>query len=64
MNIWVIGCFLLTFLVAAFDTLALGVNEKAPLFEAVSTQGTIRLSDYMGKKPVVLAFYIKDFTPG
>lgn len=42
----------------------LAVGEKAPLFEAPSTQGTIRLSDFQGKKHVVLAFYIKDFTPG
>lgn len=42
---------------------ALEVGEKAPLFEAPSTKGTIRLADYGGKKNVVLAFYFKDFTP-
>ena len=44
--------------------LALGAGEKAPHFEGASTQGIIRLSDYLGKKVVVLAFYFKDFTPG
>lgn len=42
---------------------ALKVGEKAPLFEADSTQGTIRLADYHGKKHVVLAFYFANFTP-
>lgn len=42
---------------------ALEVGEKAPQFEARSTQGTIRLADYLGKKDVVLAFYFADFTP-
>jgi peroxiredoxin Q/BCP len=39
-------------------------GDPAPLFEAPSTDGTIRLADYRGKKPVVLAFYFKDFTSG
>jgi hypothetical protein len=42
----------------------LSVGEKASLFEAPSTHGTIRLADYLGKKPVILAFYFKDFTSG
>ena len=41
----------------------LEVGDKAPLFEAASTQGMIRLADFSGKKHVVLAFYFKDFTP-
>jgi len=40
------------------------VGGKAPLFEAESTQGTIKLSDYLGKKNVLLAIYYKDFTGG
>jgi peroxiredoxin Q/BCP len=39
-------------------------GEPAPLFEAPSTDGTIRLADYRGKKAVVLAFYFADFTSG
>ncbi len=42
---------------------ALEVGEKAPLFEAASTRGTVRLADFLGKKSVVLAFYFADFTP-
>lgn len=42
---------------------ALEVGEKAPSFEAPSTLGTIRLADYLGKKDVLLAFYLADFTP-
>ena len=42
----------------------LSAGEKAPLFEAPSTHGTIRLADYLGKKPIILAFYFKDFTSG
>ncbi|GFE58020.1 hypothetical protein AOG1_19000 [Geobacter sp. AOG1] len=38
-------------------------GEKAPLFEAVSTKGPIRLADYLGKWNVVLVFYFADFTP-
>ena len=38
---------------------------KAPAFEAKDQAGrTIRLSDYAGKKNVVLYFYPKDDTPG
>jgi peroxiredoxin Q/BCP len=39
-------------------------GDPAPLFEAPSTTGTIRLADYRGKKAVILAFYFKDFTSG
>ncbi len=42
---------------------ALEVGEKAPPFTAPSTQGSITLADYLGKKDVVLAFYLADFTP-
>jgi len=40
------------------------VGSKAPLFEMRSTMGTISLSDYLGEKNVLLAFYYKDFTGG
>jgi hypothetical protein len=51
---------------AFLPTLAIGleIGEKAPPFEASSTQGTVRLSDFQGNKHVALASYIKDFTPG
>ncbi|MFC0213795.1 peroxiredoxin [Paenibacillus chartarius] len=41
----------------------LEAGTKAPLFEAESTQGTIRLADAIGTRPVVLIFYPKDETP-
>lgn len=43
---------------------AADVQGKAPEFEAESTEGTIRLTDYLGKRNVLLAFYFKDFTGG
>jgi peroxiredoxin Q/BCP len=45
------------------ETLAPGV--KAPAFELVGTDGKTRtLSDYVGKRGVVLAWFPKAFTPG
>lgn len=44
---------------------ALQVGDKAPEFELPSTTGkTIKLDDYLGKKSVVLFFYIGAFTKG
>jgi peroxiredoxin Q/BCP len=41
-----------------------GVGDVAPDFEATDANGgTIRLSDYRGKKNVVLYFYPRDNTP-
>jgi peroxiredoxin Q/BCP len=42
----------------------LSVGQPAPLFEADSTMGPVRLRDYIGKQPVVLIFYPMDDTPG
>jgi peroxiredoxin len=42
---------------------ALNAGDKAPLFVAESTHGTISLQSYLGQKQVVLAFYYADFTP-
>lgn len=44
---------------------ALKVGDQAPDFALTDQNGqTVRLSDYRGKKNVVLAFYIRAFTPG
>jgi hypothetical protein len=51
-------------LLLTWEAFGLDIGAKAPLFEAASTHGLIRFSDYFGKKTVVLAFYFKDFTPG
>ncbi|MDX1777099.1 MAG: redoxin domain-containing protein [Desulfobulbales bacterium] len=42
---------------------ALEIGDVAPLFEADSDKGPVKLLDYRGKKNVVLAFYFADFTP-
>ncbi len=55
---------LASLLVLPLPVFGLSVGDKAPLFEAPSTRGTIRISDYLGKKIVILAFYFKDFTSG
>jgi peroxiredoxin Q/BCP len=44
---------------------AIKVGDKAPDFELPTGDGEkVRLSDYLGKKAVVLYFYPKDFSPG
>jgi peroxiredoxin len=52
-----------TFLfVNAGDVMALKVGDKAPDFTLPSTTGEkISLSEYRGKKPVVLFFYLFAF---
>ena len=41
------------------------VGDTAPDFTLEDQNGKrVRLSDYRGKKSVVLAFYIRAFTPG
>ncbi len=43
----------------------IGVGDRAPDFELPSHRGdTVRLSDYLGDRVVVLYFYPKDETPG
>ena len=41
---------------------ALSVGDKAPGFEAMSTHGNLILSEFEGKRNVVLALYYADFT--
>jgi peroxiredoxin Q/BCP len=41
----------------------LSIGQKAPSFNAESTQGPIHLSDHLGKQPIVLIFYPKNETP-
>ena len=50
---------------ALFSNLAhaLDTGEQAPDFTGTSTQGPIKLSDFRGKKNVVLALYFAAFTP-
>jgi thioredoxin-dependent peroxiredoxin len=44
--------------------MSLRIGQKAPDFDVVSSSGkALRLSDFAGKKNVVLYFYPGDFTP-
>lgn len=44
---------------------ALKVGEQAPDFSLPDQSGReVKLSDFRGSRSVVLAFYIKAFTPG
>lgn len=50
---------------AADPSTTLKVGDKAPDFTLPSTQGgTVHLADYIGKTPVVLAFFPAAFTGG
>ncbi|PYQ49286.1 MAG: hypothetical protein DMF78_18675 [Acidobacteria bacterium] len=56
----------LVLLLAAADTpVRVAVGEVAPNFSLAASNGkTVKLSDYRGKKKVVLAFFPKAFTGG
>lgn len=68
--------FLTIFLTLLFSTIAfsqtpkapetkLKVGDTAPEFELTNTTGDkVKLSDFKGKKSVVLAFYVLAFTGG
>ena len=61
-----IRAIVLPFVLFAFSGLvgAIEVGEKAPDFDLVSTQGgTFKLSNLVGKKNVVIEFYVLDFSP-
>ena len=56
--------FFAAILLLASDTEALEVGDKAPDFELpATTGGTIRLSDYLGKKMLLVEFYHTDWGP-
>ena len=58
-----LGCLLTLPLAANCATLAVG--DRAPDFTLPDTQGKeVKLSDFLGKKNVVLAFYVLAFTGG
>ena len=55
----------LVLLLAADAPMRLGVGDKAPDFSlSASTGKTVKLSDYLGKQKIVLAFFPKAFTGG
>ena len=56
----------LPFVLFAFSGMvaAIEVGDKAPDFDLVSTQdGKFKLSNLVGKKNVVIEFYVLDFSP-
>ena len=53
------------FLLIPGVTLGLEIGDEAPAFRLPGSDGaTHQLSDYLGEKPVVLAFFPKAFTGG
>ena len=53
------------FLLMPGVTLGLEIGDEAPRFRLPGSDGaTHQLSDYLGEKPVVLAFFPKAFTGG
>ena len=65
-GLWVIILLVVLYLLFSLTSKAqLKVGDRAPNFALQDQKGqTIKLSDYLGKKTVVLAFYIKASTPG
>lgn len=52
-------------LVISSTAAAVEIGEKAPDFELSSTKGgKFKLSSLLGKKNVLIQFYVLDFTPG
>ena len=58
-----ISYFVLILLWIPAASFGLDAGDKAPLFSGNSTQGKIQLTDFLGKKNVVLALYFAVFTP-
>lgn len=47
------------------ENIGIQVGKNAPMFNLPSSEGkSIKLSDYKGKKNIILYFYPKDNTPG
>ena len=61
----IIALVLLCLLLPLTSKAQLKVGDRAPDFVLQDQTGqTVKLGDYLGKKTVVLAFYIKAGTPG
>jgi len=62
----IIPAFVLAFALIgpAGSAAAVEVGDKAPDFNLPSTKGgNLKLSDFAGKKNVIIQFYVLDFTP-
>lgn len=65
MTLGPLALFALTIVAAVATAGPLRVGQPAPDFVLKDQNGRdVRLSDFRGKKTVVLAFYIRAFTPG
>ena len=65
MNNTVFILALMSILMCAFETSAIGLNEPVPAFEAIDDEGNVwKSTDHIGKKMVVLYFYPADMTGG
>jgi len=61
----IIALVLICLLLPLTSKAQLKVGDRAPDFVLQDQTGqTVKLGDYLGKKTVVLAFYIKAGTPG
>jgi peroxiredoxin Q/BCP len=50
--------------VASTAAMAVEIGQRAPGFELPSTKGgAVNLSSFLGKKNVLLEFYVLEFTP-
>lgn len=59
----VIGTAVALAMLAGASAWALEVGDKAPDFDLPSTQGgRLKLSSFLGKKNVLLEFYVLEFT--
>ena len=59
-----VGCFIFGVLMLASTASAIEVGDKAPDFKLAATNGVdIALSDFRGKKWVLIEFYGADFAP-
>ena len=63
MRIKLVSVLAAALVLVASPVLALSVGDQAPDFTAQTNQGEVSLSDYLGKKNVILAFYFAIYTP-
>ena len=63
MRIKLVSVLAAALILVASPVLALSIGDQAPDFIAQTNQGEVSLSDYLGKKNVILAFYFAIYTP-
>ena len=63
MRIKLVSVLAAALILVASPALALSIGDQAPDFTAQTNQGEVSLSDYLGNKNVILAFYFAIYTP-